>query len=822
MKAVIMAGGKGTRLKPMTCNLPKPMVPILNKPVMEYSIELLKQYGITDIGVTLAYMPASIMDYFGNGEKWGVNLYYFIEETPMGTGGSIKNAEDFIDGTFIIISGDALTDINIQKAVDYHHRKHSKATLVLRSEETPIDYGVVITNKAGKIMRFLEKPSWGEVFSNTINTGIYILEPEALDYYKKGDVFDFSKDLFPKLLADQVPMFGYVMEEYWCDIGDLRSYRQTHFDILEGKVSLPLKSKEVRKGIWIGEGTVLEEGVNLQPPVYIGSNSTIKNNTELIGPAIIGENCFVGERTTIKKSILWNHANIDQDVSLRGAVLCSQTNIKSMTKILENVVIGEATVVGNGAVIKPEVKIWPHKRIEENTIVNQNLIWGTKISKTLFGYRNISGEINIELSPEFAAKLGAAFSSALKDRSHIIVSSDGSNEGRLIQNAIIAGIASTGAQVMELRESLLPMTRFAVRYYEADGGIHIRTNSNVNTGSIEFIDHSGSNISRSLEREIENLFSRDEFKRCNGDQVRRPIEVINFNSIFLREGLKKLQNQHQIKQSGSRLIITSLSIGVLSVAESFLKDMGCQVKVLYPYGRHMESEAMFSALVEEINNTQEAIGVFFSHCGEEIVLVDEAGREIGEEKYNILATQMLLKEGKTSKIIHPYISSRIIDQLAKNHGVELVRTKSDPASIMSEMLKDYVRPQTPDQFILRFNGIWAIGRIIDFLAAQGTKLSTIADQIPEHYFMKKEIPCSWQDKGRVMKEMILSHQADNIELFEGIKIDKRDGWALILPDSERPLVNIYSEGFSQEYAEELSTVFSERIKNLISHSDKSY
>ncbi|MBS3994895.1 MAG: nucleotidyltransferase family protein, partial [Alkaliphilus sp.] len=195
MKALIMAGGKGTRLRPLTCGIPKPMVPILNKPVMEYSIKLLKKYGIRDIAVTMAYLPTVITDYFADGEKWGVHLKYFNEEVPLGTGGSVKNAEEFLEDTFIVISGDALTDLDINQALKYHKMKKSRATLVLKKEPVPVEYGVVITDESGRIIRFLEKPSWGEVFSDTINTGIYILEPEVLNYYQKGENFDFSKDL---------------------------------------------------------------------------------------------------------------------------------------------------------------------------------------------------------------------------------------------------------------------------------------------------------------------------------------------------------------------------------------------------------------------------------------------------------------------------------------------------------------------------------------------------------------------------------------------------------------------------------------------------
>jgi mannose-1-phosphate guanylyltransferase/phosphomannomutase len=259
IKGVIMSGGVGTRLRPLTCHLPKPMVPIFNKPVMEYGINLLKKYGINDIAVTLCYLPKIITDYFGDGSEFNVNINYYIEDRPLGTGGSVKNAHEFFDNTIVVISGDAFTNIDLGKAHNFHKEKGSKATLILSREPVPLEYGVVITDDNGKIIRFLEKPSWGEVFSDTINTGIYILEPEVLDYYKQGENFDFSKDLFPRLLRDNVPMYGYITEEYWCDVGDLNTYIETHVDVLSDEKKHYLLGKEQGKGIWIGEGTILEK-----------------------------------------------------------------------------------------------------------------------------------------------------------------------------------------------------------------------------------------------------------------------------------------------------------------------------------------------------------------------------------------------------------------------------------------------------------------------------------------------------------------------------------------------------------------------------------
>lgn len=236
MKAVIMAGGKGTRLRPLTCHLPKPMVPLIGKPCMAYTIDLLKKHGIYDIAITMQYKPEMIRDYFGDGRTFGVNMHYFQETTPLGTAGSVKNAQPFLDDTFIVISGDALTDVDLRQALNFHKQKGAKATLVLTRVSHPLEYGVVMTDDEGRIVKFLEKPSWGEVFSDTVNTGIYILEPELLERVPHGLTFDFSQQLFPALLEDDDALFGYISSGYWSDIGNLQQYRQTQFDMLDGKV----------------------------------------------------------------------------------------------------------------------------------------------------------------------------------------------------------------------------------------------------------------------------------------------------------------------------------------------------------------------------------------------------------------------------------------------------------------------------------------------------------------------------------------------------------------------------------------------------------
>jgi mannose-1-phosphate guanylyltransferase / phosphomannomutase len=249
MRAVIMAGGEGSRLRPLTSLQPKPMVPIVNQPVMEHIIGLVRHHGITDVVATLAFMPQVIQDYFGDGEEWGTSMSYALEETPLGTAGSVKNAESLLSGdSFIVISGDALTDIDLTEVIEFHKEKGAAVTIALKSMPDPLEFGVVITDAEGRIERFLEKPSWGQVFSDTINTGIYVVEPEVLSHIPEGRPFDFSSELFPLLMEKGYPLYGCVVDGYWCDVGSFESYMQVHRDILDGKARCTFRASRPASG----------------------------------------------------------------------------------------------------------------------------------------------------------------------------------------------------------------------------------------------------------------------------------------------------------------------------------------------------------------------------------------------------------------------------------------------------------------------------------------------------------------------------------------------------------------------------------------------
>ena len=283
MKAVIMAGGEGTRLRPLTSNQPKPMLPMANIPMMEHVVNLLRQHGFEDIVVTVAFMANAIRTYFGDGSEFGVRMVYATESTPLGTAGSVRNARDELDERFLVISGDVLTDIDLAEVVSFHEKRGGLATLALKAVDNPLEFGIVITNEDGSIERFLEKPTWGQVFSDTINTGIYVLEPEIFDFIPEGQPVDFSGETFPEALAAGKPLYGYVADGYWEDVGTLEAYLSSHQDILDQRVQVDINGFQLSPGVWLGKGAEIDPTVVIE------------------GPAVIGDNCVIGPGATPRR-----------------------------------------------------------------------------------------------------------------------------------------------------------------------------------------------------------------------------------------------------------------------------------------------------------------------------------------------------------------------------------------------------------------------------------------------------------------------------------------------------------------------------------------
>lgn len=332
MKAMILAAGKGTRVRPITYTIPKPMIPILEKPVMEFLLELLRQHGFTEVMVNVSHLAEEIERYFRDGQRFGVQIAYSFEGRivdgnligeALGSAGGMRRIQDFcpfFDETFVVLCGDALIDLDLTAAIKWHREKGAIATIVTKTvpQDEVSSYGVVVTDSEGRIQTFQEKPSIEEARSNTINTGIYIFEPEILDLIPSGKVYDIGGDLFPKLVEMGAPFYAIPMDFEWVDIGKVPDYWQAVRDVLSGQVrNVSIPGKEVCPGIYTGLNVAVNwDKVNIQGPVYIGGMTCIEDGATIIGPSMIGPNCHICSGALVENSVIFEYSRLGPDVRL--------------------------------------------------------------------------------------------------------------------------------------------------------------------------------------------------------------------------------------------------------------------------------------------------------------------------------------------------------------------------------------------------------------------------------------------------------------------------------------------------------------------------
>ena len=831
MRAVLMAGGSGTRLRPLTCDFPKPMVPILNRPIAEHIINLLKRHQITEVIATLHYLPDVMRDYFQDGSDFGVQMTYAVEEDqPLGTAGCVKNIAELLDETFIVISGDSITDFDLSAAIEFHKQQKSKATIVLTRVPNPIEFGVVITDKEHRIRRFLEKPSSSEIFSDTVNTGTYILEPEVLDYLPENQESDFSKELFPLLLEKGEPIYGYVASGYWCDVGHLDAYRESQYDGLHRKVKLDYAYEEQSPGVWVGQNTFIEASAKLEAPCLIGSNCRIGARVRISAGTVVGDNVTIGADANLKRPIIWNGAIIGEEAHLRACAIGRGTRVDRRAHVLEGAVVGSLSTVGEESQISPSVRVWPSKQIESGAILNINLIWGHTAQRNLFGQRGVTGLANIDITPEFAVKLGAAYGSTLKPGSQVIVSRDQRSISRMGTRSLIAGLMSVGVNIQNLDATAIPMTRAVVSTMGVVGGIHVRVHPDrPDYILIEFIDQKGINISKAQEKKIEGAYFKEDLRRVQIHEIGNVVYPTQMVATYCTAFEKNL-NVEAIRHSNSKVVI-DYTYGVSgAVLPQLLAKFGCDAVVLNAsLKQNAVASAEKEALLMQLGHVVEALkanfGVQVSANGEQLILVDEAGISIRGEMLTALMVNMMLTAHPRGTVVVPVNVSSAVEQIARRHDAKVIRTKANPTALMEECRKSpnvvlggsaetgFIFPQLHPGF----DGMFSIAKLIEMLTIQERSLATIRTELPRVYHKSYTVRCPWTVKGDLMRYLVETHPAEDLELIDGVKISRNhdDSWILILPDAGEPVVHLFANSNDREWVDDTLRQYRTRVQEFV-------
>lgn len=367
MRAVILVGGEGTRMRPLTCHIPKPMLPVVNRPFLEHMLDYLKRYGVSDVVLSMCYRPDVIQAHFGDGRDFGVRLAYAVEQTPLGTAGAVKNAEQHVNDTCFVFNGDILTDLDLQAMLEFHRRVGAKVTIALTPVEDPTAYGLVETDADLRIRRFTEKPAPDQVTTNLINAGTYILEPEVLGLVPPNTFYMFERGLFPLLLEKGEPMYGFPSHSYWIDIGTPQKYLAVHHDILLGHVNLRLPGRSTGDGLWTGNNCVVDPTARIVGPVVLGDRVAIGPDASIIGPVVIGSDCQIEAGASMEETVIWNGTKIGSKAVMRASVTAARCNLANDITI-DGAVIADECSIGSGNRLERGIRVWPGATLAPNTI----------------------------------------------------------------------------------------------------------------------------------------------------------------------------------------------------------------------------------------------------------------------------------------------------------------------------------------------------------------------------------------------------------------------------------------------------------------------
>jgi mannose-1-phosphate guanylyltransferase/phosphomannomutase len=830
LKAVIMAGGFGTRIHPLTISMPKPMIPLVNRPIMEHIVSLLKRAGITELVLLLYHQPEIIKKYFGDGSEFGVRITYVTPLEDFGTAGAVKAAARHLEQRFLIISGDLLTDFDLLQVIDFHTKNHAKATITLTSVSDPLQFGVVITDRQSRITKFLEKPGWGEVFSDTINTGIYVLEPEVLDMIPEGENRDWAKDVFPKMLERGEALFGCTMQGYWADIGNPEAYLEACQDICHGKVAVQIAEPPLATGstIYISPDASVDDQVTLSGMVVLGNNTRIQGNTRLHN-CVVGRNCLIEDGAVLEEVILWDNVFIKAGTRITGANIGHRVRIGRQAIIESGVVIADETIVGDDVNIRPGVKIWPRKVIESGSTVSANLIWGEKWRKSLFEGAVVRGLTNVEMTPEFSARLGAAYGSTLPKGSYILAGRDAIRSSRMLKRSFVGGLLSSGINVRDIKMVSLPVLRYKLTTFGEVGGIHFRQSPEDPAATeIIFFDEAGNEITSSAAKSIERIYFKENFRRAHHSEP-GAIEELPRLYDFYREGFLRNLDDNLLQKSANKVVLDLNHSPAADLLPDLLTSLGFEVTELNSHVQEKTCDLTPDQLAAALDRLSRIVkildaeaGFWLGPSGEKIRLVAGSGRVFSSrEALSTLAVLVCAAE-QEGRLVVPVAAPQVVDSLAKTANLTVQRSRSDGHSLVEAARNRQVClvASMDDRFGFpkfqpNFDGLFATAKIIELIARTGLSLDQAFDRLPRHTYHHLQLPCPWEDKGGLMRRMSEDASDQRATFTDGVRIDTDSGWVQVLPDQHRPIIHIYIEAVKQAEADVLRDIYQRKVSGWL-------
>ena len=763
MLAVIMAGGQGERLRPLTCTIPKPMALIAGQPILTHCLNLIKTHGITDAAVTLGYLPNAVMDAYGDDFE-GISLRYYTEIQPLGTAGGVKLCKDFLKETFAVLSGDGITDADLTKAYAFHKEKGAIATMVLTRAQNPTEYGLVHADDDGRILSFTEKPSWKKVDSDTINTGIYILEPEILDLIPDGEAFDFGKQLFPLLVKENYPVYGFITDAYWCDVGNVEAYLCANIDVLSGCLSTFIMPKN---GIIRMPGAIVDERAHIESPAYIGAGAHIMKNAFISAGTIVADGAIIMEGASVKRSIIYPHAEIHKNAQLRGCVIASHAHVLENANVFEGSVIGEKTIIGVNASIESGAKIWPGKMISDNRRISKSIVWGQK-SRDDFSGLSIRAKTPadaVDTASVCAWKLNAPVSLIARSASAVAA-----NQSR----AFASGLISEGVHVYDMGCATLPALICALKETCADAGYYVTADS------VTPILRNGLPLSENDKRSVSSALSRQDSPLPYALYTSRLENAGRFDLLYFRH----LESAVKSPLRRFKACLHANHELILYYAQNALKRLN------YACRAEWEEELM--------ELSEDEIGAFISDDGLKASFCVK-GKRLSDAENEMLIAWALMEKGEKC-ICMPASSTHALNEIAKTRGAE-IEYLSDERALWERIAKI-----SPLQFSARTDGLYLYLMVLDLLSDKNMHLSEVIRQFPSVFRARFDLPLPDEIRAQTLRR-IINNAPGEFERNEWYYQNDK-GCAWIQPDERKPVLQVLSEARDMETAQEICDVFS--------------
>ena len=784
MKAVILAGGEGKRLRPITCTVPKPMVKLLNKPTLFYTLELLKKHGFKDVVLTLGYMGEVIKNAVQDAGNMGLNVTFSDPEKRLGTAGSVRHALNDTDEPVLVMSGDGITDLDISRVTEAHTNSKAMATVVLYSVREPSEYGIAVTDPEGYIRKFIEKPSESEVFSDRANTGIYVLSPQALEMIPEDNEFDFSKELFPKILSSGGKLYGYEMKGYWCDIGDTGELRRAQADMLDGRCSFDTCAKKVN-GVFIEEGAIISPEARLVPPCYIGKGAEIGSRTLIDPYSVVCSGAKVMEGASLKRSVIMENATVRRFSELRGAIVCENADVDARCSLLEGSVIGAGSRLGKHVTVAQSILIWSDKVIEPGTKCSRDIVWG---ENRLPGTEGpcFTGYADRELTPELALRIASAFAKEVGAPADMGVGTDGSTVSVMIKQAAISGILSQGTDAVSADAVSRSAFGHMIRLSGLGGGIYVESDELERRVGLRIFDSTGTEADGALIRSIVKSLSSGDIKPATNREI-GVIRSVGGTGMEYEASLLRLIDAEKVKEFGGKLIINAPVQTANTVARVMLRlgwtvDTVSELKRLIP----THNADAVSVLIDRDG----MISCFAAGCG----AVDR----------NRIFTVLAVNSG-AKRVPVPAGLDMELREFIEGKGIATVTVPDDASSMRSKAAVE-------DSYVPSLLEPEAAAVTLCALLADGRLYKTLGE-LPEYERRETEINVSKCDFGRMLRSVIETEFDRVADMTDGVRLRYDSGWVTVRPGSNRAM-RIVAGSRDAEYSKELCDVYAEKLRKL--------